>query len=332
MFNKVIDGKQCTICLHVDDLFITCELDDIIDSVYGQLRERYNDVTIRRGPVVSYLGMTLDFSTPGKAKCTMEGYIEDLLDLSGIAGKASSPAADNLFVPGESKPLGHEKRDEFHSLVAKLLYLAKRVQPDLLVAVSYLATRVRCATEQDYIKLERMLKYLNGTAELGLTLEVEGSISITGFVDSSYGVHTDGKSHTGATITMGKGVVYAKSAKQKIVTKSSAESELVGLSDSTSQVIYCRDFLIGQGYKLDAATIYQDNMSTIALVKKGQPTSERSRHINIRYFFVKDRVDQGEVKIEYKATNEMLADVLTKPLQGSLFTRLRDELLNCCVV
>ena len=65
-------------------------------------------------------------------------------------------------------------------------------------------------------------------------------------------------------------------------------------------MILSRDFLIGQGYKVDASTIYHDNMSTIALVKKGQSTSERSWHINIRYFFVKDRVDLGDIKIEYE--------------------------------
>jgi len=156
---------------------------------------------------------------------------------------------------------------------------------------------VKCATERDYIKLERALKYLNATVELGLTLQVSDVLAVLGYIDASYEVHLDGKSHTGTAISLGKGVVYAKSAKQKIVTKSSAEAEMMGLSDSSSQVIWSRDFLIGQGYKVDAATIYQDNMSAIALVKKGHSTSERSRHKNVRYFFVKDRVNQGDIKI-----------------------------------
>ena len=332
VFNKVIDGKQCTMCLHVDDLLVTCELEEVIDAVYGQLQDRYKEVKMQRGPKVSYLGMTLDFSVPGKAKCTMEGYVSDLLRLCEVTGRANTPAAESLFEIGESPPLTTEVREEFHSRVAKLLYLAKRVRPDLLVSVSFLATRVRGATEQDHSKLDRVLRYLNATADLGLTLEVSDPITVLGYIDASYGVHVDGKSHTGTVITLGKGIVYAKSSKQKVVSKSSTEAELIGLSDSASQVIWTRDFLIGQGYQLDAATIYQDNMSTMALVKKGQSNSERSRHINIRYFFVKDRVEQGDVKIEYKPTGEMIADVLTKPLQGSLFARLRDKLLNCCVV
>jgi len=107
---------------------------------------------------------------------------------------------------------------------------------------------------------------------------------------SSYGVHADGKSHTGVYITLGRGGVFFRSTKQKIVTKSSTESELVGLSDSLSQAIWTREFLIGQGYKVGPAKVFQDNMSTITLAAKGSSTSDRTRHIHIRCFFVKDRV------------------------------------------
>jgi hypothetical protein len=236
--------------MHVDDLLVTCELEEILESVFAQLRERYKEVKINRGPKVSYLGMTFDFSVQGKAKCTMEGYIEDLLRLCEVQGSATSPAAENLFeVSTSSPPLESARRERFHSLVAKLLYLAKRVRPDLLVAVSFLATRVLYATEQDDIKLTRALKYLRSTADLGLTLEANDIISVLGYVDASYGVHIDGKSHTGTAITLGKGAVYAKSGKQKVVSKSSTEAELIGLSDSASQIIWTRDFLIGQGLR-----------------------------------------------------------------------------------
>ena len=120
---------------------------------------------------MSYLGMTMDFSVPGKAKCTMEGYVQDPLRMCEVQGSATSPAAENLFDVSESSPpLASAQRERFHSLVAKLLYLAKRVRPDLIVSVSFLATRVLCATEQDIIKLTRALKYLRSTADLGLTL------------------------------------------------------------------------------------------------------------------------------------------------------------------
>ena len=159
-------------------------------------------------------------------------------------------------------------------------------------------------------------------------LQSDKDITVLVYADASYGVHVDGKSHTGVYITLGRGGVFFRSSKQKIVAKSSTESELVGLSDSLGQSIWTRDFLIGQGYTMGPATVFQDNKSTMALAAKGRSTSDRTRHIHIRYYFVKDRVDSGEVRIEYKPTKLMLADLLTKPLQGELFRAMRRELLN----
>ncbi len=192
----------------------------------------------------------------------------------------------------------------------------------------FLSTRTKSATEDDYSKLDRVLRYLNGTAGMGMVLETDKDICVYTFADAAYGVHADGKSHSGLNITLGRGAVFVRSAKQKIVSKSSTEAELIGLSDSLSQTIWTRDFLTGQGYSIGPATVYQDNMSAIALAAKGKSTSDRTRHIHIRYFFVKDRVDAGEIAVEYKPTKLMLADLLTKPLQGDLFRAMRKELLN----
>ena len=90
----------------------------------------------------------------------------------------------------------------------------------------------------------------------------------------------------------------------------------MGLSDSSNQVLWVRQFLIDQGYEIRPAIVYQDNKSTIQLIKNGRSNSERTRHIDIRYFYLSDRIKENEIIIEYKSANEMLADKLTKPLQG----------------
>jgi hypothetical protein len=144
----------------------------------------------------------------------------------------------------------------------------------------------------------------------------------------SYGVHGDAKSNTGVMITLGRGPVFVKSSKQKVVSKSSTEGELIGLSDGSSQVIWSRDFLLAQGYAHRPALIFQDNQSTMVLANKERSTSERTRHIHIRYFWVKDRIDSGEIELAYLPTNVMIADIRTMPLQGELFRTLRTALLN----
>ena len=109
----------------------------------------------------------------------------------------------------------------------------------------------------------------------------------------------------------------SKSAKQKIITKSSTEAELVGLSDTASKVIHIRNLIIAQGYDLSPAVIYQENMSCMALIKKGGPGSERSRHINFRHFWLTEKVAQKKVTLEHLGTKDMFANILTKPVQGS---------------
>jgi hypothetical protein len=322
VYNLDTNKQQCTVCLHVES---------IMETVIAAIEAEYTTITVHRGAKHSYLGMTFDFSTPGKARVHMEGYVRDLIAFLEVTGKAATPASTDLFsVDPNSPKLSEPEREKFHSVMAKVLYLAKRVRPDLLTACTFLAGRVQTATEQDNRKLDRMIRYLNSTSELGITFDVSGELTVTAFIDASYGVHADGKSHSGAVIILGKsGPVHAKSNKQKLTTKSSTEAELVSLSDNVSQVIWTRDFLSAQGYTMKAARVYQDNQSTMALVEKGRSTAEKTRHINIRYFFVKDRVDAGEIFIEYCPTERMLADILTKPLQGPAFREMRDLLLNC---
>ncbi len=145
------------------------------------------------------------------------------------------------------------------------------------------------------------------------------------FVDASYGVHVDGRSHTGSCVVVGdRGAVHCRSSKQLFVTKSSTEAEQVGLSDSANQGLFLRNFLTLQGYRMAPLTAYQDNMSCMALLARGRSGGERSRHIDIRYFWTKDRVDRGDMIIEHKGTAELYANLLTKPLQGSQFVFERE--------
>ena len=89
-----------------------------------------------------------------------------------------------------------------------------------------------------------------------------------------------------------------------------------------------RNFVKAQGYEVGPAIIYQDNMSCMALMKRGGPGSERSRHINIRHFWLCEKVRDGVVVIEHLGTEKMFANALTKPVQGQQFVQERRDLTN----
>jgi hypothetical protein len=153
------------------------------------------------------------------------------------------------------------------------------------------------------------------------------------FIDASYAVHPDMKNHTGGYMMLGKGIAYGASTKQKLNSKSSTESELVGISDVMPQVLWTRyflEFLEVQGCcHMSDSIVYQDNQSTMLLEKNGRgSSSKRTRHINIRFCFVADHIVAGKGKIEYCLTGGMLADYFTKLLQGSNFQKFQKQILN----
>ena len=148
------------------------------------------------------------------------------------------------------------------------------------------------------------------------------------YVDASYGVHDDCKSHTGCVISLGEGPIFVKSSKLKSTTKSSTEAELMGLSDNLSQVIWARSYLAEQGYPIGPARLFQDNQGVLALLQRGRPATDATRHIAIRHFFAKERVGSGELILEYLESKLMPADILTKAQQGELFRTQRALLMG----
>ena len=123
--------------------------------------------------------------------------------------------------------------------------------------------------------------------------------------------------------------MHSKSAMAKINTRSTCESELVGVSEYLPYNIWSLMFMEQQGYEMTDNIIYQDNKSAILLERNGRNScTGNSRHINIKYFFVKDRVDKKQVRIEYLPTHLMLADYFTKPLQGTQFNVLRKYIMG----
>jgi hypothetical protein len=319
----------------VDDLKISHVDPEAVEGVLDLLNERYGKkkpLVTTRGKIHEYLGMTLDFSQDGKVQVIMKEYIQEMFDdLDGsMDGVAATPAAAHLFTVNENAVrLDGAASDLFHHYTAKLLFLSRRARPDIQTVVAFLTTRVKGPDVDDQKKLRRCIQYLRGSLDIVLTLEADNLHIVKWWVDASFAVHPDMKSHTGATMSMGEGSVYSSSTRQKLNTKSSTEAELVGVDDRMSQIPWTRYFLEAQGYEVRENKIYQDNQSAMLLENNGRgSSSQRTRHINIRYFFVTDRIKAKEVSVEYCPTGEMNGDFFTKPLQGSPYRKFRNRVMN----
>ena len=137
------------------------------------------------------------------------------------------------------------------------------------------------------------------------------------------------RGHTGGAMTMGRGFPLAKSTKHKLNTRSLTESEIVSVDDLIPQILWARLFMKAQGYKVTDNILYQDNKSAMLLETNGRASSsKRTKHIEIRYYYVADRVAKGDLRVVWCPTDKMIADFLTKPLQGKAFVEFRDKLMG----
>jgi hypothetical protein len=188
---------------------------------------------------------------------------------------------------------------------------------------------VKAPDEDDWGEVKRVLQYLQCTVHMPLILSADSLMLARWWVDAAYAVHTDCKGHTGAGMSLGQGMAMCYSWKQKINTKSSTESELVGVDDSLGYILWARYFLQAQGYDMDPSLVYQDNISAILLETNGKASStKRTKHIKVKYFYVKDKIDKGEITLEHCPTDQMWTDINTKPKQGAVYREFRGQVMG----
>ena len=232
----------------------------IHDDFAGWLENKYGAVSpvkVNRGKVHDYLGMTFDYSVPGKVIANMRDYVKGMLEEFPIQFTPDetmpTPASDQLLSPSTGDLLGQARKDDFHTFDAKGLFLCKRARPDIHPAIAILCSRVKSPTVSDWEKLVHLMKYLNGTREDVLTLSVDSLTRVMWWVDASFAVHPDMRSHTGAVMSMGDSAIISMSKKQKLNTRSSTEAELVGVDDAMNLILWMKLFLKEQGYDITSA-------------------------------------------------------------------------------
>ena len=338
-----MNDKQQTISFHVDDCKLSHVDPNVNTDLINTLRDEYESIfedgsgkmKVTRGKLHDYLGMQLDYRTDGVCKINMFKFLKECIaDFERIMpkekGTKTSAAPSNLFEINEDcVKLDKKQAEQFHSLVAKMLFATKRARPDTGLAISFLMTRTKEPDQDDWSKLAHLMKYVRGTRELPLVIGAKGSGMLKWWIDGSYAVHPNMRGHTGGGLSMGIGFPVSGSKKQKLNTRSSTESELVSVDDFMPAILWSRLFMKAQGYELDETIIYQDNQAAMLLEKNGKASSgKRTKHIAVRYFFVTDRIAKGEVKVEWCPTEDMTGDFWTKPLQGAQFRRFRDLIMG----
>ena len=324
----MLNGQDTLIVMiHVDDAIITGSNPATIAAFKKALKDEYRLTDL--GPIKHCLGWEI---TRDRKKRTLtigqRQYIEELLLTYDVdKGKMkSAPASCTLTLRPLKKDMPRIDRP-YLELLGAVLYIANSTRPDLSYAVSELSRYSSHPGRDHWDELKRILYYLNETKDHGLVYRGTKSPKITGFVDASYArCPVTRKSRHGAVLLHSGGAIDWRSKMQTVVAMSSMEAEYIGLCEAVKMSVWlhsCMNEL--QLSRQPKIVIGMDNQSAIIFAEE-QIVQDRSKHIDIKFHYTREQINNGLIGLEYVPTEKLPADMLTKPLPKTPMRIFRKDL------
>jgi histone deacetylase 1/2 len=214
----------------------------------------------------------------------------------------------------------------YRSIVGALQYLTL-TRPDISFSVNKVCQFLQAPTDAHWSAVKRILRYLKHTLSFGLTLHGSSSTLLSGFSDADWASCPDKRRSTGGhAVFLGGNLVAWSSRKQPTVSRSSTEAEYKSVANATAEIIWIQGLLQELGIYLSRApTLWCDNLGATYL-SVNPVFHARTKHIEVDYHFVRERVARKALDIRFISTHDQLADVLTKPLATQSFVKFRDNL------
>lgn len=312
------------VSLYVDDLIYTGNNMSMIAEFKEDMMKTFEMTDL--GLMHYFLGIEVSQRKNG-IFISQKKYIEELLKKFKMCG--CKPVATPLVANEKlQKDDGSPKVDAslYRSLIGSLLYLTA-TRPDIMYATSLLSRFMQSPSQVHFGAGKRILRYLQGTKEFGIWYIPMTNSSLLGYTDSDWaGSLDDMKSTSGYAFSLGSGVFSWASKKQPTVAQSTAEAEYVAAAETTSQAIWLRRILNDMGdQQKEPTVIYCDNKSAIAIAKN-PVHHNRTKHIAIKYHFIREAGETKEIRLEYCQTEDQIADIFTKALPRPKFEQLRSML------
>lgn len=319
LFVRHTNGKKLFIVIYVDDGLVVGTDQVEVEEFMDQLTQTFK---ITRGSLTQFLGMSITKLSDGSIFLNQSAYAKKILSRFNMdcANPVSTPS-DKSHVSNdeENEPVG--KDVPYRQAVGSLMYLAIATRPDLSYAISVVSENLETPKSSDWCSVKRVFKYLKGSVDLGLLFKSNGCKDLHIYSDADYaGDVMSRRSRTGMISVYSGGPLSWMSQKQRSVVLSTTEAEYVAASESSKELIWLKR-LLGDMTTLGTTSLLVDNASAIKLVKNPE-YHKRSKHIDVRYHFVREKYLEGEMLVKHVPGESQLADIMTKPLPAVRFQEL----------
>jgi histone deacetylase 1/2 len=257
---------------------------------------------------------------------TQEKYASELLAKTGMHKCKASPTPLSIsekLSAHEGEALGPDDSTRYRSMVGALQYLTL-TRPDISFSVNKVCQYLHAPTTVHLTAVKRILRYVKDTITTGLTFRKSSSTLISAFSDADWaGCVDDRRSTGGFAIFLGPNLISWSARKQATVSRSSTEAEYKSLANATVEVIWVETLLKELGIKLQRAPcLWCDNMGATYL--SANPIFHaRTKHIEIDFHFVREKVAAGTLKVQFISSRDQLADIFTKALGREALDRLK---------
>jgi len=296
------------------------------DEVYNVIKEIKIKFKIYKCSAVdSILGINVRLEKRFTYSISQENFIMNLLDKYNICNvkKSKTPCTGNNSISENETPFD---KTIYKSAIGALIFLSRCTRPDISFAVNKAARKSEEPNLSDWKMIVNIFKYLNSTKHYKIVYNGVGHINA--YSDSDFaGDSYDRKFTSGYIILMGNSTICWSSKKQSVIATSTTEAEYISTSECIKKILWIRN-IIKELLNIDKEiTIYTDNLSSKTTMENGDLNS-KLKHIDIKYHFNRDNIDKRRIKLEYVNTNKMIADILTKDVNGNKMTIFANYIFN----
>lgn len=284
------------------------------------LAELRKEFEITSNEINTYLGLQIERLADGSIFLHQEAYTKKILQRFRMenANAVAMPADQNHQLCVEAHKSGYKEKSEFpyRQAVESLMYLSVGTRPDITFAVNKVSQYLEKPNKIHWNAVKRIFKYLKGTTKYGIHYLTQQNNHIKPFSDADYAGDTETrKSTTGFVLKLGDSAIAWGSTRQRTVALSTTEAEYIAASQTIKEIIWMKSLINDLVlFKNITTTLYVDNLSAIKLIKNPE-FHRRSKHIDVRYHFIRDKFKEKEFLLQHIASEDQQADLLTKPLE-----------------